>query len=1144
MKIKLLKLVLMLSRYSIYALIAHAVLFNTLLAGNSEAQRHKSVTEVYINTPTLDLTVTEAFQTIEQQTGFSFSYEFEHIEKDLRVHLQGKQLVSKVLTDIARSGSLHFRQVNSVIWVRKKNRSSGPLEIIIERDISGKIVDENGQPLPGVSVLIKGTATGTVTDIDGNFRLSVPDEAEILLFSFVGYQTQEIAIGNQSVVNIQMIPDITTLSDIVVIGYGTQIKRELTSFISSVKAKELQEIPVPGLDQALQGRAAGVQVTKNTGSPGGGVSIRIRGTSSIFSGQEPLYIVDGIPINTVPTGQTDLFGQTAGDGNGQAGNEVVNPIADLSMDDIESIEILKDAASANIYGARAANGVVIITTKRGTIGKPQFSFNGYTGFAYLADDRRYKLLEAGQFTALTNEGRIRNGLPPIYTEAPATSTDWQDEIFRTAPIHNGTLGVTGGTENVLYSVNTGFFRQEGIMLNSEYERFSFRANLDFDASENFKVGTRLFFSRSLSDRLRNNGNASGGDAFNNNNLYGPSLLASALRANPAFPVFDENGGFQQDTLNLVNNPVALALTQNLETRTNRLLGNVFAEWQIIDNLKFRTSFGIDLRDQFDEYFYPPTPGIARGGSLFNGSLNDRVWLTENYFTYDVSLGGDHRFGALAGFSYQEFKSRGFAVQVDELSKDKAAPTFGLYQGHGNQGFQDFAIASYYARTNYAFKSKYLFTASVRFDGSSRFGRNNRYGTFPSASVGWILSDEGFFDNIGFIDFMKLRAGFGITGNDQVGAFENRGTGSAENAYLDLSGLKPDNIDNRDFSWETTEQLDVGLDFTLLGDKLEITADYYIKTTDDLLYPIELPWSAGFSTRTGNFGKIENRGFELGLNLADVRFGDLSWSSNFNISFNRNEVIELANGGEDINFGGRTTLIREGEPISFQAIVIDGINPETGDWLPRNITDEDANGDGIIDDNEEAIDVEDLVIVGSPLPDHFGGFTNTFRYRNFDLNIFFQWSYGNEIVNTTRSFVESVSVGTSSGLTTNNMRQEAFAKRWRGPGDTNAEFRGIDFNNEYRAVRGLPIDQYIEDASYLRLKALSLGYNLPASWLNKLGLTSLRIYSTANNLLTFTDYTGYDPEVNHNNTGASVTVGYDNGTYPQSTSFVFGLNAKF
>ena len=1147
MKTRLQKVIFMLSKYFIYGLLVQSFFLNFLLANDGTAQRYKSIKEVFVDMDVEQSSVPDLLKAIERRSQFKFSYDTKDIDDKVIVNIpKGRYSVAAVLGLVVNAAPLGFKQVNNDINITRINRkSTAPkIAIIVEKQISGRVTDETGEPLPGVTVLVKNTNKGTSTDSEGYYKLTVQDEVVTLVFSFIGYVSEEIVVGNQSIIDVMMVQDIQKLTEVVVIGYGTQQARNITSAISTVKSKDLREVPVPGLDQALQGRAAGVQVTKNTGSPGGGVSIRIRGTSSLLSGQEPLYIVDGIPINNTPTGSADPFAQSSGDGRGQAGNEFINALSGISTDDIESIEILKDAASASIYGARAANGVVIITTKRGVAGKPRVSLNAYSGVGYLPNNNRYNLLEAEQFAALTNEGRIRNGLAPIYTENPTTSTDWQDEIFRTAPMHNLNLSVRGGGEKSLYAISAGYFSQEGIMLNSSFERFTIKANMDFNLGEKVKVGTNLLLSRSLSDRLRNNGNASGGDAFNNNNIYGPSLLASALRANPTLPVFTDGGAFQQDTLNQVNNPVALAEAQELLTSTNRLIGSVFLEWQVTEGLLFRTNWGVDIRDEFGENATLPTPGVARGGSLLNSSFNENLWLTENYLSYDIPLGEEHKLNTLVGFSLQSSESRGFVVQVAEIDKNQLRSiNSGVFQRLAPQGFQDFGIISYFGRAIYSFRDKYLLSGTVRRDGSSRFGPERRYGTFPSVSAGWILSEEPFMQGMSALSNLKLRASYGITGNDQLGdTWEWRGTGGpppdVTGNYLGEPLLRPNSIDNRDFTWETTRQFDVGIDLSLFSNRIDLAADYYIKTTDDLLFRLELPQTTGFETRIGNLGSVENRGLELTLNSTNINTGDFNWTTNFNISFNRNKVLELANDGEDFTTGdfGRLSLAREGEEISFQAIIIDGINPETGDWLPRNIVDE--------DENDPRIDENDLVIVGSPLPDHFGGLTNTFTYKNFDLSVFLQWSYGNDIVNNTRSFVENVSVSNSLGLTTNNMRQEAYFNRWRGPGDTNATFRGIDFNNEFQAVRQQPIDQFIEDGSYLRLKTLSLGYRLPQQLLERWKIESARFYLTANNLVTITNYSGYDPEVNHNNVGANVAIGYDNGTYPQATNIILGVNLNF
>jgi TonB-linked SusC/RagA family outer membrane protein len=1007
-----------------------------------------------------------------------------------------------------------------------------------QRAVNGTVTDATGIPLIGVNVIVVSTSSGTVTDVDGNYSLTVSEGAS-LRFSYLGYETRTVAVGSQSQVDVTLREGANTFDEVVVIGYGTQEKRKVTSAISSVDGEELEFLPVAGLDQALQGQAPGVQVTKNTGAPGGGVSIRIRGTSSILSGQEPLYIIDGVPINNTFTGSTDIGGSQSGDGRGQAGNEVLNPLAGIPPEEIESIEILKDAASASIYGARAANGVIIVTTKRGEIGRPQITFSGYTGTARLPENVRYNLLDANQFVALVNEGRIRAGLAPIYDGAPANNTDWQDAVLRSAPVYNANFGIRGGTEDLRYSLSGGYFDQEGIMLNSDFQRFNAKVNLDFTPADNFKVGTNLLLSRSLANRLRNNGNASGGDAFNNNSVYGPSLLASALRANPTLAVRTDGENFTIDSLNFANNPVALANTQNLNSSTNRFIGNIFAEWEFLPRLTFRSSWGVDLRDEYTEYVYPPTPGIARAGSILNGSFNENLWLTENYLRYDVPLGQANELDVLVGFSRQTSTSRGFAAQIDEVGKQQLVSiNSGSFNRLAPQGFQDYAIVSYYGRVQYGLLDRYLLSATVRRDGSSRFGPDSRFGTFPSASAGWILSEEPFLDNVGALSLLKLRASWGITGNDQLGdTWEWRGTGGPPaditGNYLGEPSLEPYTIDNRDFTWEETEQVDLGLEIGLFNNRIDLLVDYYVKTTENLLYRIELPYTTGFNSRIGNLGSMENRGWEFGLRTINVVTPRFRWSSNFNISFNRNKVLSLANDGADFAPGIGLSVARVGEPISYQGAIIDGIDPLDGDYIVRNIVDLPEEAPGTINRN-------DVVLLGSPLPDHFGGFTNTFSYGGFTLRAFLQWSYGNLINNVTRSFVTNTSVG-ANGTVPGNIAEEVFARRWTEPGDTDAQYRGIDINSQYDNVRGVPIDFFIEDGSYLRLKQITLSYQLPAAVLERIGVGTASVYVGGNNLLTWTNYSGYDPEVNHNNVGTNVAVGYDNGTYPNATTVTFGLN---
>ncbi|MFS4416672.1 TonB-dependent receptor [Maribacter sp. 2307ULW6-5] len=1102
-----------------------------------------------------NVTVRQVIDEIQSSTKFKFVYKTRDVDLERTVSLKvDKQNIETVLEKLfSKTATIYKVRNTQIILTRDKDafidfKRSAVFDKSAQQQgiqITGTVTDENGAPLPGANVIEKGTSNGVVTDFDGSYSITLRNVPAILAFSYVGYKTQEISVQESATRNVSLLPDAQQLEDVVVIGYGSSIKKAVTSSISSVKAEELVEVPVASFDQALQGRAAGVQVTKNTGSPGGGVSIRIRGTTGLLSGQEPLYVVDGVPIINDPAGQFDPFRRSDADGGrGAAGNETVSPIADIAIENIESIEILKDASAASIYGSRAANGVILVTTKRGRVGKPQISFSHYTGVTFIPEKNRYKVLDAEQFAAMTNEGLAQIGQAPFYIESPENNTNWQDKIFRQGLMTDVNLRVSGGSENLAYSVSAAYFDQQGTIINSDFDRFSFRTNLDWTFSDKIKVGTRAVFSKSNSNRLRNNGNDTN-DFGNGNSLFGPSVIGSALVANPTYTVKNELGSFTIDPLNNVVNPVGLALTQNLENTANRFLGNVFADIMVVNGLKLHTSFGVDLRDQFDDYFYPPDPAIARSGRLINAASKTFFWLTENYLTYEFPfLGENHNLNLLGGFSFQENNSRGFTVVVSELAAPVASISAGVYAGHNALPFNDFALASTYSRLSYNFKEKYLLQLAGRYDGSSRFGPDNRWGFFPSASAGWLISEENFLKDNDIVSLLKLRAGYGEVGNDQLGnPFEWKGTVSPQGGqtYLLQGTLAPDNIDNRNFSWETTKEYNFGLDASFFNNRLEITADYYRKKTEDLLSSLQLPSTSGFLSRTGNIGDIENKGLELGFIARLFEGKDFRWNMNFNISYNQNKILRLANNGEDI-VAGTYSIAREGQPISFRAVRTDGINPETGDFNYLNVTDIDINENGVLDEDEiGVIDINDAVISGSPLPDHFGGFANNLYYKNFDLGIFWQWSYGNDIVNNTLAILENTGLGDRDQVT-GNILEEAYLGRWRGPGDTNATYQGIDFNNNY--VGGVPVDRYIEDGSYLRLKTLTLGYSLPKTALEKLKIKSLRFYATANNVLTFTNYSGYDPEVNHNNISRGILQGYDNGTYPAGATIIFGLNLNF
>ncbi len=997
--------------------------------------------------------------------------------------------------------------------------------------ISGRVTDEEGETLVGASILLKGTSIGTTTNVSGNYTFDVPNGEGTLVFSYIGYITQEVPINNRTVIDVSLAPDVQALQEVQIVGYGTQAKAEVTSAIASVTSEEIKDMPLVGLDQALQGRAAGVQVTNNSGAPGGGVSIRIRGTSSLGAGNEPLYVVDGVPINNTQTS------------NQQTGEERINGMSNINPSDIESIEILKDAASTSIYGARAANGVVLINTKRGKAGKQQVDLNAWYGFSQVAN--RYDLLNASEFATLVNEGLATVNVAPAFTQEfidnPTVDTDWQNEIFQTAPTANVNFSTRGGSDKTQYMLSLGYMDQQGVIIESQFKRYSLRINLDQKINEKIKIGNSLNISYTNNDRLRNTG-AARSDGGEQNFLFGSPVLTTAHARSPATPVRNPlTGEYSFDPLApLFPNPVAMAEAQDINNNTVRAIGNVFAEWEIIKGLRFRSQLGTDIRYENEDFFMPPFPDQRQGNGTGRASVrnyNEFLWLTENYLTYDFNVAQNHNFQALAGASFQESQWESSFAYVAGFGSDRIKTLNGGSQIlTSTSDAESWGIASYFGRLNYSLGGKYLLSFNYRVDGSSRFGPNNKYGHFPSASVGWNVIEESFMQGMPWMTNLKLRASYGVTGNQEIGNYSHLGTlgvGGGTNLgrnYLNRLGAVVNNIPNEDFSWEQTTQFNAGADVGLFNNRLSITGDYYVKTTSDLLLFIPLPRTSGFASTLTNIGEMENRGIELALNTINMD-GDFTWRSNLNFSMNKNKVLSLV-GGQDIRV--RESIVRENHPISFYLFERQQyVDPATGLTL---IVDQDESG-GVPND-------KDRKIMGSPLPKHIGGFTNEFSYKGFDLSVFFQWSYGNKIFNNTRKWMEEMRRDLQSTIGYNTT-QEAFNNRWRQAGDQ-TEYPGVFYDlrnqNHFLAHNG-----WVEDGSYLRLKTLTLGYNFPTSFTDRLRISNARVYFTSNNLLTFTDYSGYDPEVNHftaQGLGGNVATGYDYGTFPQPKTFVMGLNLSF
>ena len=1079
---------------------------------------------------------------IEKAVNVKFTYVPQLIDSENKVSIRAiNDRLEIVLDRLLKPLNITYQVSGNYIVLRKEATSSvvpfttqSPLATA-DRTISGTVTDEKGEALPGVSVLLKGTQRGTTTNSQGAFQLAVPDrsdgpEAAVLIFSFVGYQSQEATPGNHTMLTIRLVADEKSLNEIVVIGYGAVKKRDLTGSVGSIGATELKAQPISSFNQALQGRVAGVQVTNSSNAPGGGVTIRIRGGNSISASNEPLYVIDGFPV-TNPSPAQGAGGSTG----------FPNVLSTINPNDIENIEILKDASATAIYGSRGANGVVLVTTRRGKEGQSNVDFDAYYGVSTIT--KMLDLATAEEHTALKNE-QLRNlgfaeryGVTPAYPKKPAeygVGTNWQKEIYRTAPTQNYQLSFSGGNDKLRYLVSGNYFSQDGIVIVNNFKRYTGRINLDAKINNRLKIGTTFTVSRSI-----NNGINEGGPS-------GPVGAAQTL--SPASPVYDASGNWQ--LLNVgpgsgfgnITNPVALLQTSTNVLYSDRVLGNVFGEYNLLEGLTARVSLGVDLLNTRRNVFYTPQTLTANtlNGYGSNGTSNNVNLLNENTLTYTKTLNASHAFDVLAGIifqsnredrAYQEAQNfANYTLGANSLGQASVliAPTTTV---------QKWGLNSYLGRVNYRFKDRYLFTLTGRMDGSSRFGINSKYGFFPSGAFAWRVSDEPFLKNVRAISDLKFRLSYGITGNDGIGLYNSLSSyTTARTVFGDVEALmtQASRIGNPDLRWEKTGQFDAGVDFGTLNNRIQVTADYYIKTTTDLLLSIDLPATTGFTTVTRNIGSLENRGVELGITSVNVA-GKFKWTTSGNISFNRNKVLRLADADQFVvtDAGtGMQTIVKVDEAIgSFYGRVFDGVwqtdeevkaagsLARTGDkgGAPRF---KDVNGDGVYND------ATDRTVIGNGLPKFIFGLTNTFSFNGMDLSIFLQGVQGNQLYNYTRNASES-------GDPTNNALRSYIEDHWKSdsPSNNRPSARQWDVNRS---------SYLIEDGSFLRVKNISLGYRFP---LKTKFIKAARIYVSGQNLLTLSNYKGYDPEVN-SNFSSNTVYGIDNFAYPPSRTFTIGGNVTF
>lgn len=1036
------------------------------------------------------------------------------------------------------------------------------------RQITGTVIEsETNQPLVGVNVFVQNTTIGTATDLDGRYALIVPANADTLVFSFIGFRTLKVAIDGRSVIDVALDPDVAALGEVVVVGYGTQQRSKVTGAITSIRAAEVQDLPVASFENAVQGRLAGVVVQEPTGEPGAAPNVRVRGTGTITAGSDPLYVIDGVPISNDLNVQGTVSRRRA-----SFRPPPGNPLAMLNPGDIESIEVLKDASAAAIYGSRGSNGVVLITTRSGRRdGQPVVRFNSYVGIQevsnkpdlmnaeelieFTLDARNNNYIQkygAPPPNPRTNEGRPEDDdfvlIPEQYVNWDGTDTDWLDLVFSRAPIASTSLSITGGTSNMGYYLSGGYLTQEGIIEGSGFNRYTLRGNLVANVTSRLEVGARLNAAFSKQDRL-----PASAPYF----ARPPGIVYSALVHSPVIKPYNADGTPNQldgqsylgGGTTSASNPLAIMEAVEEELGMHRTIGSLYGQYELIDGLRFKTMFGADLID-YSRSFYRGFALLYRtdpepepyGQSSSSNSVN---WIVENTLSFDRSFGNHHNVSAVVGYTAQKETIEMNEVIAQNYSDDEIKTVNGGQVTGGFSLREAWSLQSWLARVNYDYLERYLLTATVRADRSSRFGPGNQTGIFPSVSVGWRLSEEPFMDRFDYINNLKLRVSYGSTGNFLI---PNYGSVSLleQNGYVFndnlVNGVAPLTLGNEDLSWERTNMLNAGLDAAFLQDRIYFTLDWYRSITKDLLLNVNVPSALGFTAALTNIGEVLNRGFEFSLTSRNL-VGDFSWSTDLNFSTNYNEVLKLGPSGDPIlsvGAAGLRHITRVGDPIgSYYGYVVEGIYqseaeiaaaPEdklAPDPAPGDFRFKDINGDGVID-------ADDRTVIGNYMPDYTFGITNTFSYKGLELSIFLHGVQGNEVLNLTARHLKNGEANFNS--------YAIFNERWRSPEEPgNGKVPRADRQSGLHGNNNRPSSFQVEDGSYIRLRTVRLAYSLPSSLLGR-HVQNATIYVSGNNLKTWTDYLGFNPEVSlqRNNT----TPGEDYGAYPLARTFTVGLNMTF
>lgn len=1064
---------------------------DNVVSQNSKIKIEKDIT----------LTVDEVFDLIMNQTDYNFFYE-EGIFKDFpTVHVKkGVVRTNKLLKQSLLKGDFEIIITNNYdILIKEK-----PINVVVEQqqiNISGTVVDANGQPLAGASIIEKGTTNGAQTDFDGKFTINVKDSNAIVVVSYLGFQTNEIALNGQTNITVAMVEDAANLDEIVLIGYGTVKKSDLTGSVSTVKGDELNAFPNTNVMQALSGRSTGVQVSRNNGAPGAPVSVRIRGTNSIQGGNEPLYVVDGFPLSG-------------------SNPDIIN------NSDIESIEILKDASATAIYGSRGANGVVLITSKRGSSsGRTKIDLN--TSYSSQSLIKKLDLMNATEYAMFINETRANDGLAPFFSQNEIDSFgegfDWQDFAFQEAPLKTLSLNINGGNEKTQFSIGGSTLGQDGIVKGSNYNRYSLNTNITHKISEKLSVNVMNVLTR-----IETSGKNSGGSQ------RGASMISGIISAPPTLTAYNDDGSTRNLLTsypfmsNGIRNPANYIYDRTDEIISNKILTNASFSYKPIPELTIKILGGLEnSNSRGDTYVSNNFLNTPSAATVRTDQFNS--FLSENTISYNKTFNEVHSVSAVAGYTYQDFirtslvgNGTGFLSDIPESYELQSAAVPGI----PNSGYAKSVLESYLARVNYNFDNRYLVTFSARADGSSKYSPDSKWGYFPSAAFAWKVSNEDFLSDNTFISTLKLRTSWGKTGSQAINPyatlnrlFSSRTTFGQETFNTFAPGTQlPANL-----KWETTEQIDFGIDIGILNHRLSLTADYYVKNTTDLLNSVTLAPSSGYQTTLRNIGEIQNKGFEFGLN-ALVFENEFKWDVSLLLSFNRNEVVKLYEGidvfGGEFNvnaISGVSNILREGEPVGlFWGFLEDGYDAD------GQVVFQDLDNDGIISEN-------DRTAIGDPNPDFIYSFNSSMSYKNFDFSFFIQGVQGNNLLNIS-SINNTIDYGI--GL---NMPREVFLDHWT-PTNLNAKYPKPSLATNARLS-----PRFVEDGSYLRLANIELAYNLK---LNKDWIQQARFYVSGQNLLTLTAYSWWDPEVNSRGGANSVSQGIDHFSYPNSKAITFGVNLSF